>query len=434
MTKKGKIIAAIAAFPIIAAAGLFLLCNADTIKSRIDAAMDIPTAIKETKAYYSEKYGEKPDITGVTPFYESGLFLAGDNYSGIITVHTKDCDILWNGEKCFDDRQYNEICEAVKETYFCDASLGEASKMDISVDFSEVSINGGHYKFTEHYTEHYFDGNIKEFCQSTNFSLFADAEYIGEKGVDYRNALKDTIKRLEDEFAKPKRNILIKIIDPSLDLSEPKYSYCDSARKHVYLDVPIGAEYMELLAGGYLSNRESAVYNTKWCDIDEYTAVSDDFADLPLDAEAYTFEATDIYNSVKVKRSMTGTKNDNVFILGECYKYGLSSGDPIFLRFDKEHYNINDTTIPLLVYAPHPEFEKLYPTYQTIGWQSEIEDEHDIYDAAEYGTWFYSDEKYMYLHIKRTEAKDFSVITLAKDLPVITFVQLEEVIPEKLYE
>lgn len=40
----------------------------------------------------------------------------------------------------------------------------------------------------------------------------------------------------------------------------------------------------------------------------------------------------------------------------------------------------------------------------------------------------------MYLYIKRTEAKDFSVITLAKDLPVITFVQLEEVIPEKLYE
>ncbi|MGN1303986.1 MAG: hypothetical protein ACI4YB_03020 [Oscillospiraceae bacterium] len=420
MTKKGKIIAAIVVFFVIAAAGFFLLWNGDTIKSRIAAAIDIPAAEDAAKTYYSEKYGEQPDITGVTPYYEPGFFLADDKYSGTITVHTEDCDILWNGEKCFDDRQYNEICEAVKEAYFCDASLGEASKTDITVGFSEVSV-GGYYKFTEHY----FNGDIEAFCQSVKFSLFADTEYIGEKGVDYRNALQAAIKRLEDELANAETHILIKIKDPSLDLNESKYSYCDSARKHVYLDVPIGAEYMELLAGGYLSNRESAVYNTKWCDIDEYTAVSDDFADLPLDVEAYTFEATDIYNGAKAKRSMTGTKTDNVFILGESYKFGLSSGNPIFLRFDKEHYNINGSTIPLLVYAPYAESGESYPTYQTIGWQSEREDSHDIYDAAEYGTWFYADEEYMYLYIKGTAEQN---------APVITFVQLEEVIPDKLYE
>ncbi|MBQ8781379.1 MAG: hypothetical protein IJZ72_06890 [Oscillospiraceae bacterium] len=416
MTKGKKIIKIIgiliAAFPI----AFVILLNWDTISSRIGAAIDIPQATSEAKAYYKEKYGEKPNITGHTPYYEDGFFLAGDSYCDMITFHTDRGDILWTEhDGCYDSIQYEDVCNTIEEAYFHDSSLGEYISGEVSVEYGQDSL-------WMHATRQYFNGNLAEFAQQTNFTLHAEMTYSGDINTDYRQALREKLDVLDADFNAG--FIRLNIKDIQKELTDPTYSMCPDTRTVQFM--PKGAEYMETIAGGYIRYGESEVYSTRWCDIDEYTAVSDVLADEVLTDGMYSFEADDRYVGKEIYRSHSGTQTDNIFIPDNGYAVSLQSGNPIFLRFDKAHYNINETTIPIIIYEPP--YGKS-PKYVTAGWQSVIGDGYDIYDAATDGTWFYYDEKYMYILL----GEDASLFA-EHDKTVLSFVQLEDVIAEKMDE
>lgn len=421
MTKGKKIIKIIgiliAAFPI---AFVILLnwVNWDTISSRIGAAIDIPQATSEAKAYYKEKYGEEPSITGHTPYYEGGFFLAGDSYCDMITFHTNGGDILWTEDDgCYDNIQYEDVCNAIEEAYFHDSSLGEYISGKVSVEYGQDSLR-------MRVTRQYFNSDLAEFVQQTNFTLHAEMTYSGDKDTDYRQALREKLDVLNADFNAG--FIRLNIKDTQKELTDPPYSMCPDTRTVQFM--PKGAEYMETIAGGYIRYDESEVYSTRWCDIDEYTAVSDVLADEVLNEGMFSFEETDKYSGKKIRRSHTGTKTDNVFIPDKGYTFSLELENPVFLRFDKEYYGINETTIPILIYKS-PYNDRIYPEYVTAGWQSEIGDGYDIYDAATDGTWFYSDEEYMYIFV----VENPTVSVNYKDT-VLSFVQLEDVIAEKIDE
>lgn len=398
--KKVTVISSIVIFTVL----IFAQCTAQIFcgdEIRLENRVSELTSYAETaaKEYIKKKYGEEPkSISGARPAMEmydgddgweehfGGVFLTVDGYNTAVYFN--------NGtsvEYIYDDRQYTEICNAVEETFFNDSEMGLSYEFDkFYITFSET-----HNRFTDVY----FDGDIYSFAQKSGMSVCADIIYEGrpEKSGKYGELLQNKFKELNNAFTGyAMYDIYIFVHDPRLDLPEAAHKDSNyNIHNKVYgkdIRKPEYEDYMELMAYG---SSEKNIYQTKFFDIDEYTAISDEMENI-MSYNDFVFSPVSFDGKTTAYGNVLWCHDYDVPLeIRETGYYIECRGEEasdVMLRFDREHYNITDTTIPLLV-RDSKELHKGNLLYTSLGYGD--------YDSLD-GDWHYLDDKYLYVYISNS--------------------------------
>ena len=363
-------------------------------------------AQRTAREYVLEKYGEKAEILSAKAHFGGGGWFGPSLYLDAVEVSLPGYRVLVKDNTGCDDRQYEEICAAVRERYFDDIELGSSNTGGVSVLFSELT---GIDEDSYHCTSVYFDGDIESFLYSSGAGLAAEYIYEGypEKSGDYRKLLEDKLSELKYYFNDEDLNVMIHIKDPGLDLPEMPYARSVDG-DHKIRRVPMYDDFMELIACAYIDHYDSAVVQTEFWQLDEYTAVSDNSDPIRSDAEI-TFEQVDLSDNTTVCRGRYKYdyhRDENILTIRDTgWRISLAGRGAynVFLRMDREHYNITDAAIPLIVAdlrlreSPLNEWETRR-CYLTVGYGNY----HDVDTNPD--DWYYLDDKYLYLMISYVQS------------------------------
>lgn len=400
MTKKKKIIIGISvtlgalllAFVLLIVWAFF----GDDIKIGVRARLEAPSARSAAAKYIEEKYGEKVGFSDYKVLTDSsgfmfassyfvGIEFIGEDYSVRVYIDDKSKEIS-------DNKQYGEICSAVKEHYLYDDALGSShTEESFSLDFD---FSG----YRNEFTSEYFDGDIEDFLSKTNTRLFAEITYEGypEKYGEYRELLTDKLEHILSDFDSRSSSVYFYVHNPDIDLPEVKNKYENSSR--IY-HIPRYEEYMELIATGYIDGQKARVAQTDWYDIDSFTAISCEVSPVASDSD-FIFREVDLSDNTAAYRGVymyDDRANENVLQIRDAgYEVDFTDkkekGITVFLRLDREHYNITENTVPLLIADGEGNWEGKR-LYTSIGYGK--------YDSKE-DDWYYLDNDYLYLYIDGT--------------------------------
>ena len=403
--KAGIIVSVIVTALILPMVVLVFLLSVDGIYLDMYAKNAVIVSKSEAVEYIEKKYGETDRVLSAEALYSGGGFMSGTwRHVSAVKVNFKGYTVLASAEAFCDDRQYEEICSAVLNRYFDGTGLGSSFTGSVSVDFSEITG----ITDSDTCTSAYFDGDIDKFIAENKPGLSASITYEGytDKRDEYRKLLNDKFTQLENDFNSEDLWVTILVKNPGLDLPAMPYECTLGGKKR---SIPQYDEYMELIALGYIRYDKKDILQTSFCQIDEYTAVSDDSNPIRSIQEV-TFEAVDLSDNTTVYRGRfkwDDRKDENVLtIRDEGWRISLSDRRvyDVLLRLDREHYGITDTTIPLIVADI---------TLRTDA-ANDIWETHRYYLTVGYGNytnvdtntddWYYLDDEYLYLKISRVQA------------------------------
>ena len=369
----------------------------------------VPSAKLSAVEYVSEKYGENPKALSTDPIFHVVGYMFGSGKSFIGTSVNFDgytVKVYNDGIIC-DNRQYNEICAAFEEKYFNNTDLGLTYAVEsLSIDFNEAELSKGD---EGEYTSKYFNGDIEKFLsEASDAEIAASVTYAGysDKRGEYRKLLNDKLYEIYDTVD-DKASVFIYIRDIGLDLPEMPYKAVDKARFQAELRYE---DYMELIAYGYTSNPSNFdkyphVYMTEWYDVDGHTAISDDLNPIQSEKD-FVFEQVDLSDNTTVYRGRykydDRADNNILTIRDNGYRVQFDDSrrlDSIFLRLDRDYYNITDKTIPLIVADWNGK-----RFYLTVGYG---DSENTVVDTN-YEDWYYLDKEYLYLYITSLHSDFYS--------------------------
>lgn len=367
-----------------------------SIKIYVKSHAELPDARSAAAKYIEEKYGEKvgfsdykvlTDSSGImfAPSYFVGIEFIGEDYSVRVYIDDKSKEIS-------DNKQYGEICSAVKEHYLYDDALGSShTEESFSLDFD---FSG----YRNEFTSEYFDGDIEGFINKTAPKLVAKITYEGypEKYGEYRELLTAKLEHILSDFDSRSSSVYFYVHNPDIDLPEVKNKYENSSR--IY-HIPRYEEYMELIATGYIDGQKARVAQTDWYDIDSFTAISCEVSPVASDSD-FIFREVDLSDNTAAYRGVymyDDRANENVLQIRDAgYEVDFTDrrekGITVFLRLDREHYNITENTVPLLIADGEGDWEGKR-LYTSIGYGN--------YDSKE-DDWYYLDDDYLYLYIDGT--------------------------------
>lgn len=310
------------------AIGLFstvTLCAAAFVCLIFDQPMSFINGIsaKITAAnYYYDKYGEKFSAVRAEKIYGGGgpLF---PSHIGMLVYGKDGTEVVMNNDKSIiaDNRQYDDILADYTEKYLSRVIWGESSELGVTLDF-----NCGIENYTDEYASFsakLYDGDIDKFLSENTVDVGLSALCPGDPSRvdDYDKIVEGRLEYLGSRCREVKA--LVQIVDPTLDEDIPlcfrRIFYCEN----------------------YFADER---VRTKYTPIDEYTAVYSAWADNPL-----PLVPTDMGDNL----TAYPISGDEVFSLQKT-AYKIDSDDPaamyrVFARFDRKHYNISDSTVPLLV-------------------------------------------------------------------------------------
>lgn len=390
------------------------------VDKQIEEAWYSRIAKNDATEYYEEKYGEKFVVTGTNAIYSGGFMFDSGSFTGYVVVESESCNVLWHNGECWDNKQYDEICQAIKEKYFYDKTLG--TNPEISVDVAYLTMDQGDAAgyLDYDYLKDYYDGDIESFIAENTPTLNSYAYYDGypENADEYREIVDKKLNEILQDFKDA--DVAIYVFDPRLDLPEMEYSCYEYKRDG---SLPFGDDYMEMIVGVRTnsafenSERGYVLYETNWNEIDEYTAICDIRSDEPLTESDYIFKKSDLYkNETAIRGRYSGVKDINPMVITRpVYDLGLASREDIFLRLDREYYEINENTAPLLVFEQGQ--EKVLK-YVTVGW---VRGKYTDFDSDD--SWYYLDDECLYLYIGNVMPNLYD----AK----LTFVNISEIVLDK---
>ncbi|MBD5141532.1 MAG: hypothetical protein HDT25_09005 [Ruminococcus sp.] len=360
------------------------------------------SAKKSAEEYYLEKYGEKLNITKTDPFFTGGFLFDNGTLKGI-EVYSGDVLVYVSDEYITDNRQYNEICAAFSDKFITDERLGT----DVETEMFSIDMgHSGGYRDLGQCTDVYFDGDIEAFLKKSGASVDIWANYTGyhEKISDYPNLLEKKLDELE--AALPGGiNVSITVSDPTLDLPEMQHKYSGGGFiKHF----PKYEEYMKLIACCEMNvfydtitqnaQNERKIYQPSFFNIDEYTAISVNNIDKHIkSAEDFVFTPVDFSDKTIAHRGKykydDRAEEEQLTIRREGYNiYPTNSNEAYMLRLDRQHYNIGENTVPLMVTDIIEEDSwQRKRFYISLGYCPPVDCDDDC--------WYYMDDKYMYLYI-----------------------------------
>ncbi|MGN1090136.1 MAG: hypothetical protein ACI4Q6_07000 [Huintestinicola sp.] len=392
--KKAVIIALSAFFLIIVTLAVMLWCS---LNDQPRIFFETRTARSRAVKYYSDKYGKAPDITEISPIY-SGGFMFDNGTLLAMKVSTSEGDIIVETDDGIitDNIQYDEIVDAVRERYVDTAALlSECNDSSIYILFNspENQVCDGVY---DDVTSRYFDGDIEAFLKAEQPYISLNMSGMGYSGrnEEYPDMIKSELDRLY-ETVPCGISASVTVFDPELQLPEmPDKSFRDGEKY---------SEYMELIAKGSMVTDENGEASTvisqkHFYDIDEFTAISVDYTDHWITShDDFTFEKTDLSELLTVhpgRYKYDYRKDENILtIRPEGLYLELDEErrlDDCLIRLDREHYNITDNTMALMVTEKLDgsawDGQRLYVSFGYEGYECDGE------------LWYYLDDKYYYLY------------------------------------
>lgn len=375
--------------------GIIWIFFGRSIKIYFKSHAELPDAKSAAAEYIEEKYGEKPDLSEydtltffggyiIPERYFKGLEFMLDGYSVKVYCGYGSTEII-------DNKQYNEICSAVKEHYLYDVALGSSyTEESFSLDFD----------YEGEFTAEYFDGDIEDFLNKTSTAIDAKITYEGypEKYGEYRELLNNKLEHIRSDFDSRSSSVYFYIHNPEINLPETENKYADPGQM-IYYHIPRYEEYMELIACGYATRNDTAVMQTDWYDIDSFTAISCEVSPVTSNND-FIFREVDLSDNTTAYRGINvfdERANENILQIRDTgyevkFTGGEEKGKAVFLRLDREHYGITDKTVLLLVADGEGE-RKGKRLYLSIGYGK--------YDSN-YNDWYYLDDNYLYLYIEKT--------------------------------
>lgn len=372
----------------------------DYIKVKVQTAAKTPEAKSAAVKYVEEKYGDRPKkILGTESIYSiRGPIIGTPCFEGVaVKLDVCEVRVLFDEDTgelkkdCItDNRQYNEINTAVKKYVFDDEKLGSSYEGYARVYFSSYSDEW-------EFTSVYFDGDAEKFIKAVKPQISADITYEGypEKRDEYRELIDNKINEIKKYFYIDGTDIAIYVHNPELDLPEGRNKSKNyNEGSSVGGIKQIGYEsYLELIAYGYTGHHgENIIIQTQFCDVDGYTAISNQRVPMSS-SRAFVFEETSLDDTYEYRSSYSRNDSDenNLKIRDKAYKirFGDKKYDEILLRLDRNYYNITENTIPLLVVSAEENGE-VKRLYRCLGYGQ--------YDSGMFD-WQYLDDNYLYLHI-----------------------------------
>lgn len=393
--KKAVMIGLSAFFIIIVILALMLWCSI-TDQPRI--FFETCTARSRAVKYCSDKYGKAPEITKISPVY-SGGFMFDNGTLLAMKVTTSEGDIIVETDDGIisDNIQYDEIVDAFRERYVDTTSLLSECN-DCSVYMTIPSPYQSRIdEMYNNVTSRYFDGNIEAFLKAEQPTICLGMSGMGYPGrnEEYPDMIKNELDRLY-ETVPCQINVSVTVSDPQLHLPEmPDKSFRDGEKY---------SEYMELIAKGSMFTDENGEASTvirqkNFYDIDEFTAVSVDYTDHRITShDDFTFEKADLSELLTVhpgRHKYDYRKDENILtIRPQGIYFELDEErrlDDCIIRLDREHYNITDNTMALMV------TEKLDGGSAWDGQRLYISFGYEDYEC-DGELWYYLDDKYYYLY------------------------------------
>ena len=404
MSNKKKawiIVSVIPAVLILLIAAFILFLSMDDIILSIDAQKAVSKAKSEAAVYIESKYGEADRVLSAEALYSGGGFMEGTKrHVSAVKVNFKGYTVLAANEVLCDDRQYEEICSAVLERYFDGTDLGSSFTGSAYVLFSDITG----IMDSSSCTSAFFDGDIDKFIAENKPGLSAEITYEGypDKQDEYRQLLNEKFDQLENDFDNESLRATILVKNPGLDLPEMPHEPAVKGGK--IQNIPQYDEYMELIACGYIKDDKMQVFQTLFYEFDDYTAVSDNSRPI-LSKQEITFESVDLSDNTTVYRGrykQDYRKDENVLTTrNEGWRISLSERRvyDIFLRLDREHYGITDTTIPLIVADLTRRSEEDFDIWETRRYYLTVGYGNYTYVDTNFDDWYYLDDDYLYLKI-----------------------------------
>ena len=384
--------------------------------------MDLMAAKQSAAEYIADKYGVSDKPSSSEFIYTGGGLFGPPRRVAATKVDFEGYSVIMNDGVMCDNRQYGDICDAIKKEFIDDKSLGASFTGEAKPIFAVLPETD-----CSEYTADHFGGNIRQFLGKNPAALSAYITYEGypEKRDKYRDILNDKFSCLSKVFDGENSNITLLVKSPGLELPKSEHKLTDETKKY---PIPRYEDYMELLACGYMGVQnffeedKTKVYSTEFYELDEYTAVSDEVQPI-TDASEVNYETVDLSDNTTALRGRyrydSHANEETLNIRNSGIKISLNGRGAynMLVRLDREHYNIDKDTVPLIV----SDFETRDPNsfdsfvlnryYLTVGYKLS-----DMTDAN-YDDWYYLDDKYLYLYISSVQS-DFNsndfVITFAK--------------------
>lgn len=318
--------------------------------------------------YLKEKYNGR--YTFFPSDSEQDFDYDGLHHSGYIKYLNHDGHVIYvlkegNAITCYDNYQYEEIVQAIKEHYFTAPELGEIENIILAF----YDAGSGERISCSNCVNDYFDGSIEELISGCEHpKIYFTAVYNGsEKDAElYEERIYDKFIELNTAFYKSEGFIYVK--DPDFDSSKitdggdyPKVfqltdDYYGPGKGHTS-PMPMGAEYLSLYAGvtnddEYKRFDDDHFFSmpVKFRELDEFTSAAYNVnVSLTPDSIGDRTVLSEKNHMYKPRPKETPLKINDVI-----YRVDFSStgGNYAFLRLDKSHYGITDDTVPLAILKP----------------------------------------------------------------------------------
>ncbi|MDE7293498.1 MAG: hypothetical protein K2N72_03645 [Oscillospiraceae bacterium] len=295
----------------------------------IKAALETEPAKVRAQEYFVNNYGEELKIARTEP-YIPGSFFYGHSFEGIIVYPEEgDWSILVRDDYIADNRQYDEITEGFKEKYFGDVRLAEINETEIFMHFRRRPEDGDTF---HKFTEVYYDGDIEKFLDKVQPDVRFGASYESDSEKpydpeDYRGYIKEKLAALK---ASSKGEVKgdIYIYEPAVG---------DPQMPCIFRDEIWGS-----LSGNNGSRKgEIKIYEKNLMKEDGIAYVYDQ-----RDNKYLELKSVDLSENILTDFAESDTA---LQIREKGYAMNTSGYDGVYLRLDREHYNITDCTVPLLV-------------------------------------------------------------------------------------
>ncbi len=269
--------------------------------------------------YIKDKYGEKLDVEKTVPYYSYSFLFP--ELAGTIVYSEDGYIVVVTDDGCSDDKQYELI-----KSDFCDKYLS-GSALGLPVNYEAYLFE----PIEDHFcTEELYDGDIASFLQAVGDDVRVNVDYkvTVDDLQDYKIIAESIFSDIDADCNYC--NGTIRIFDADACGEEEYDSYKDSVFKRK-------------LSCEYYSGSKTSFVETKFVEVDGFTA-----SYSCRSGQAFSLTEKDMSENTEAYPAYSENAKP-LKIRDTAYSFNADNNYDLFLRLDRNYYNITEKTVPLMV-------------------------------------------------------------------------------------
>ncbi len=269
--------------------------------------------------FIKNKYGEKLYVEKTEPYYSTGSLFS--QLAGTIVYSEDGYIVVVTDGGCSDDKQYELI-----KSDFCDKYLiGSALGLPVNYEAYLFEPIEGHFC-----TEELYNGDIASFLQAVGDDVRVNVDYkvTVDDMQDYKTIAENIFSDIDTDCNYCHGNM--RIFDADACGEEDYESYKSSV-------------FNRKLSCEYYSGVKSSFVETKFIEVDSFTA-----SYSCRSGQAFSLTEKDMSDNTEAYPAYSENAQP-LRIRDIAYNFNVDNNYDLFLRLDRDHYNITEKTVPLMV-------------------------------------------------------------------------------------